>query len=126
MFFQKEQVQKRIVAMSISEAYLGTNRINHFHLVRFESVHSLHKQPTHYRSSNLNNIQQKNTLDALDFVLITSYGINLANYDKHYVVAFDLTSNQEASKDLIHPELTNYTILVELIFDACLSNYVKL
>ena len=48
-----------------------------------------------------------NTLDALIFVLNTSHGISHAiNYDNHYIMDFDLTSTQEASHDLILPELT--------------------
>ena len=41
-------------------------------------------------------------------------------------MAFGLTSTQEASHDLIHPELTNCTISVELKFDAGLANNVGL
>ena len=67
-----------------------------------------------------------NTLEAFDFVLNTSHGIGLANYDNHYIMAFDLTSTQEASHDFIHPELTNCTISVEFKFDAGLANNVDL
>ena len=56
----------------------------------------------------------------------TSHGISLANYDSHYIMAFDLTSTQEAPHDFIHPELTNCTILVKLKFDAGLANNVEL
>ena len=67
-----------------------------------------------------------NTLEALDFVLNTSHGISLANYDNHYIMALDLTSTQKALRDFIHPELTNCTISVELKFDAGLANNVEL
>ena len=59
-----------------------------------------------------------NTLEALDFLFNNSYEINLANYHNHYIMAFDLTSTQEASHGFVHPELTNCTISVELKFDA--------
>ena len=39
-------------------------------------------------------------------------------------MAFDLTSNQEASQNFVHPVLTNCTISVELKFDAGLGNNV--
>ena len=67
-----------------------------------------------------------NTLEALDFVFNKSHGISLANYHNHYIMAFDLTSTQEASHDFIHPELTNCTISVELKFDAPLGKNVEL
>ena len=59
-------------------------------------------------------------------VFNNSHGIGLANYHNHYIMAFDLTSTQEASRDLIHPELTNCTISVELKFDAPLGENVEL
>ena len=65
-------------------------------------------------------------MEALDFVLNNSHGISLANYHNHYIMAFDLTSTQEASYDFIHPELTNCTISVELKFDAPLGENVEL
>ena len=40
--------------------------------------------------------------------------------------AFDLTYTQEASHDVIHPEMTNCTISVELKFDAPLDENVEL
>ena len=63
-----------------------------------------------------------NTLESLDFVLNTSHGISLADYDNPYIMAFDLTSTQEASHNFIHAELTNCTILVELKLYAGLAN----
>ena len=65
-------------------------------------------------------------LQALDFVLNTSHGISLANYDNHYIMAFDLPSTQEAIHNFINHDLTNCTILVELKFDAGLGNNVEL
>ena len=56
----------------------------------------------------------------------TCHGISLANYDNHYIMAFDLTSTQEASHNFIHPELINCTISIELNFDAGLANNVEL
>ena len=47
-----------------------------------------------------------------------SHGISLADFEKHYVLAFDLTSTQEASYEYIHPELTNGAINLQLEFEA--------
>ena len=124
--FAKEPVRRMIVAMSINEAYLGTNRTNPFHYQIFglnEIIvyrNSLPIAGTPISTSDNKRIYY-NTLEALDFVLNTSLGISLANYDNHYILAFDLTSTQEASHDFIHPELTNCTISVELKFDAGLG-----
>ena len=114
--FAKEPVRRMIVAMSINEAYLGTNRTNPFHYQKFglnEIIVYRNGLPiagTPISTSDNKRIYY-NTLEALDFVLNTSHGISLANYDNHYIMAFDLTSTQEASHDFIHPELTNCTIL---------------
>ena len=65
-------------------------------------------------------------MEALNFVFNNSHGISLANYINPYIMAFDLTSTQEASHDFIHPELTNCTIPVELKFDAPLAGNIEL
>ena len=116
-----------IVAMSINEAYLGTNRTNPFSLpeVWVEWDHCVHVAGTPISTTDNKRIFYK-TLIALDFVLKTGHGINFANYDNHYFMAFDLTSTQEASHNFIHPELTNCTISVHLKFDAGLGNNVEL
>ena len=67
-----------------------------------------------------------NTLEALDFAFNNSHGISLANYHNRYIMAFDLAYTQEASYDVIHPELTNCTISVEMEFDAPLGEIVEL
>ena len=65
-------------------------------------------------------------MEALDFVFNNSHEISFANYHNHCIMAFNLTSNHEASHDFIHPELTNCTILVELKFDAPLGEVMEL
>ena len=128
--FAKEPVRTMIVAMSINEAYLGSNRTNPFHYQKFglnEIIVYRNGLPiagTPISTSDNKRIYY-NTLEALDFVLNTSHGISLANYDNHYIMAFGLTSTQEASNNFIHPELTNCTISVELKFDAGLGNNVE-
>ena len=117
-----------IIAMSINEEYLGTNRTNPFHYQKNEIIvyrNGLLIAGTPISSSDNKRIYY-NMLEALDFVLNTSQGINLANYDNHYIMAYDLTSTQEASHNFIHPEFTSCTILVELRFDAGLANNLEL
>ena len=66
-----------------------------------------------------------NTLGTLDFLDKGGHGIPLADYPNHFILAFDLTSTQEASHNLIHLELTNCSISVELTFGTPLSNSVE-
>ena len=91
-----------IVAMSINEAYLGTNRRNPFHYKKFGlNQISVYRNGLPIAGTPITTTEKKrnyyNTLEALDFVLNTSHGISPANYDKPYFMDFDLTSTQEAS-----------------------------
>ena len=120
-----------IVAMSISKAYLDSDRSNPFHYQKFglnEIIVSRKGLPIAGTpiSTSDNKIIYYNTLEALDFVLNTRHRISLANNDEHYIMAFDLTSTQEASHDFFYPELTNCTNSVELKFEAGLANNVEL
>ena len=120
-----------IVAMSINEAYLATNRTKPFHCQKFGLNEILvYRNGLPIAGTPISTSDKKriyyNTLEALDFVLNTRHGISLANYDNHYIMAFDLTSTQEALHDFIHPELTNCTFSVKLKFDAGLVNNVQL
>ena len=119
-----------IVEMSINEAYLVTNRTNPFRYQKFglneiivhRNVLPIAETPI---STSDNKLIYYNTLEALDCVSNTSHGISLASYDYLYIMAFDLTSTQEASHNFIHPELTNCTISVELKFDPVIGNNVE-
>ena len=93
--FAKEPVRRMIVAMSINEAYLGTNRTNPFHYQKFglnEIIvyrNGLPVAGSPILTSDNKRIYYK-SLEALDFVLNTSHGISLANYDNHYIMPLDL------------------------------------
>ena len=128
--FAKEPVRRMIVAMSISEAYLSTNRTKPFHNQKFglnDIIVYRNVSPIAGTSISISDKKRGfyKTLEAFDFVLNTGHGISIANYDNHYIMAFDLTSNQEASHNYVHPVLTNCTISVELKFDAGLGNNVE-
>ena len=56
----------------------------------------------------------------------TGHGIPLGDYDNHFIMAFDLTSTQEASHDFIHAELTNCSISVDLTFSRALGDNVEI
>ena len=120
-----------IVATSINEANLVSNRTNPFQYQKFELKeiivfrNGLPFDGTPISTSDNGRIYY-NTLEALDFVLKTSHGISLANYHYHYTMAFDLMSTQEILHDFIHPQLINCTISVEFKVDAGLANNVEL
>ena len=130
--FAKEPVRRMIAVMSINESYLGANRINPFHYQTFGlNEITLYRNGLLIVGTPISTTDKRrriyyNTLEALDFVLNTSHGVGLANYDNHYFMAFDLTSTREASYNFIRPELTNCIILVKLKFDAGLGNNVEL
>ena len=54
------------------------------------------------------------------------HGISLSEYPNHYIMVFDLTSTQQASRDFIHPELTNCSISTELKFSAALPSNIEI
>ena len=128
--FSKEPVRRMIIAMVTNQAYLGTNRTKHFHYQKFNL-----SQIVVYRNgqpivgtpvlTTFNHRIYFNTLEALDFLDKGGHGITLENYPNHFVLAFDLTSTQEASHDSIHPELTNCSISVQLTFDGALATNVE-
>ena len=67
-----------------------------------------------------------NTLEALGFLDKGGHGIPLADYPNDFILAFDLTSTQEASHDFFNLELTNCSISVELTFGTPLGDNVEI
>ena len=124
--FSKEPV-RMVIAIATNQAYLGTNRTNPFHYQKFNL-----SQIVFYRNgqpivgtpvlTTFNHRIYFNTLEALD----CGHGITLDNYPNHFILAFDLTLTQETSNDFIHPELTNCSILVQLLFDGALAANVEI
>ena len=129
--FSKEPVRRMIIAMASNQAYLETNRTNPFHYQNFNL-----SQVVVYRngqpivgtpvSTTFNHRIYFNTVKALDFLYKGGHGITLENYPNHFILAFDLTSAQEASYDFIHPEPTNFSISVQLTFDGALAANVEI
>ena len=128
--FSKEPVRRMIIAMATNQAYLGTNRTNPFHYLKFnlsQIVVYRNGQPIVGTpvSTTFNHRIYFNTLEALDFLDKSGHGITLDNYPK-FILVFDLTSTQEASHDFVHPELTNCSISVQLTFDGTLAANVEI
>ena len=53
------------------------------------------------------------------------HGIPLSEFANHYIMVFSLISTQEATHDIIHPELKNSSLSVDLNFDAALAHKVE-
>ena len=129
--FSKEPVRRMVIAMATNQAYLGTNRTNSFHyrkfnlspIVVYQNGQPIVGTPV---STTVNHRIYFNTLEALDFLDKGGQGITLDNYCNHFILAFDLTSTQEASHDFIHPDLTNCSISVQLTVDEALAANVEI
>ena len=84
-----------------NQAYLGTNRTNTFHYQKFNL-----SQIVVYRNVQLIVGTPVSTTSNHRFFFYffdkSGHGITLDNYPNHFILAFDLTSTQEASHDLIH------------------------
>ena len=129
VIFSKEPVRRMIITMATSQAYLVNNRTNHFHyqkvslsqIVVYGNGQPIAGTPV----STTFNHNYLNTLEALDFLDEDGHGITLDNYTKYFILAFDLTSTQDASHDFIHPELTNCSNSVQLTFEGALAANVE-
>ena len=120
-----------IIAMATNQAYLGTNRSNAFHYQKFNLsriVFYRNGQPIvgYPVLTTFNHRIYFNTLEALDFPDKGGHGIIVNNYPNHFILAFDITSTQEASHDFIDSELENCLISVQLTFDGALAAYVEI
>ncbi|XP_075250834.1 uncharacterized protein F54H12.2-like [Convolutriloba macropyga] len=130
--FSNEPVRRMIIAMTTNQAYLVTNRTNPFHYRAFNlSEVTIYRNGLPIVGTPISTTQRKriyyNTIEALDFLQKgTGHGIPLGDYDNHFIMAFDLTSTQEASHDFIHPELTNCSISVDLTFSRALADNVEI
>ena len=125
--FSKEPVRR----MATNQAYLGTNRTNPFHYQKFNlSQIVVYRNGQHIVgtpvSITFNHRIYFKTLEALDFLDKGGHSMTLENYPNHFILAFDLTSTQETSHDIIHPELTNCSISVQLTFDGALAANVEI
>ena len=119
--FSIEPVRRIGIAMTTNQAYPGTNCTNHFHYQKYNLSQIVvygKSQPIVGTpvSTKFSHRYFFNTLEALDFPDKGWHGITPDNYPNHFVLAFDLTSRQEAAHDFIHPEPTKCSISVHLSF----------
>ena len=99
--FSKVFARRMIIAMATNQAYLGTNRINFFNCQKFnlnQIVVYRNGQPIVGTpvSTTFNHCIYFNTLEAPAFLDKGGHGITLDNYPNHFMLAFHLTSTQEA------------------------------
>ena len=125
--FSEEPVRRMIITKTSNQIYLRTNRTNLFYCEKFNLCQILIYRngipvvSTPFIKTHDKRVQF-NTLETSDFLDRGEHRIKLTDYSNHFVMAFDLTSTQEASHDFIHPELTNCWISVDLIFSRALLN----
>lgn len=128
--FHKEPIRRFAVALSANTAFIGSNVTNPYNYQKFDL-----KSITVYRNgipvagTPLSTADNKriyfNSLSSLAFVE-GGHGIPLADFENHYVMVFDLTSTQQATHDYIHPELTNASITLEMIFGTALAQNTEI
>ena len=54
------------------------------------------------------------------------HGIGLSEYPDHFFMVFDLSSTHQASNDYIHPEHTDCSISIELMFSPALPSNIEI
>ena len=128
--FTKEPIRRLIIAMSASAAFIGTNTENPFSYRKFGlNEITVYRNGFATAGTPMSTRDDKrlyfNSMGALAFIE-NGHGISLADFPRHYIMVFDLTSIQEATHDFIHPELTNSSLSVELKFGAALANNIEI
>ena len=116
--------------MATNHAYLGTDRNNIFHDKKFNlSQNIVYRNGPPIVGSPVSTIFYPrihfNTLEALDYLDKGGHGITLDNDSNHLILAFDLTSTQEACHDFIHPENSCCSISVQITFEGALAANVE-
>ena len=128
--FTKEPIRRLIIAMSASAAFIGTNTENPFSFRKFgQNEITVYRNGFATAGTPMSTRDDKrlyfNSMGALAFIE-NGHGITLADFPRHYIMVFDLTSTQEATHDFIHPELTNSSLSIELKFGAALANNIEI
>ena len=124
--FAREPIRRLAICLNTTEAFLGNNRQNPFHFRKFnlEQIY-VYGNGLHVAYSSISAADDKclyfNTISELAYI-DNGHGISSTDYPNHFIMYFDLTSTQQASYDFIHPELTNYSISIELKFSCGLTN----
>ena len=126
--FSREPIRRLPICLNTNEAFLGNNRLNPFHYRKFSL-----EQIYIYRnglpladcpiSADDDICLHFNTISDLAY-FDNVHGTKLSEYPSHFIMVFDLTSQQQVFHDFIHPELTKSSITVELKFSAALPNNI--
>ena len=128
--FTREPIRRLIIAFCTSTGFNGKTDENPFHFQKFgleEIIIYRNGFPTAGTPMSTSDDKRLyyNSMGALAYIE-NGHGISLADFPNHYIMAFDLTSTQEATHDFIHPELTNSTITVELKFSTALTKNIEI
>ena len=127
--FMREPIRRLAIAMNTNTAFGASNMSNPYHYQKFGMrAITLYRNGIPTAGTPLETIDDKraylSSLTALAFGR-NSHGIPLNGFPHHYVIVFDLTSTLEASQELIHPELTNSSITLEMSFTDNLVNPIE-
>ena len=128
--FAREPIRRLAICLNTNEAFLGNNRQNPFHFLKFnlEQIY-VYRNGLPVADSPISTADDKRLYfrTILDLAYIDNgHGISLTDYPNHFIMVFDLTRTQQASHDFIHPELTNCSISVELKFSVALPNNIEI
>ena len=116
--FAREPIRRLAICLNTNEAFLDNNMQNSFHFQKFdlEEIY-IYRNGLPVADSPISTTDDKrlyfNTISDLAYI-DNGHGISLSDYTNHFIMVFDLTSIQQASHDIIHPELTNCSISIEL------------
>ena len=127
--FTKEPIRRVIIALCVGTAFIGTNTGNPFHYQKFGLGEiTIYRNGFATAATPMSTTDNKrfyyNSMSALAYVE-NGHGIPLTEFANQYIIVFDRTSTQEATRDFIHPELTNSSLSLELKFDAALAHNVE-
>ena len=128
--FAREPIRRLAICLNTNEAFLGNNRQNPFNFpkIDLEQIY-IYRNGLPVADSPISTSDDKrlyfNTISDLAYI-DNVHGISLTDYPNHFLMAFNLTSTQQASHDIIHPELTNSSISFELKFSAALPNSTEI
>jgi hypothetical protein len=126
--FNNEPIRRLVLAMNTNEAFSGTLETNPFHYQNFglrEIRISRGGQPLFYTNTTNDVRTYFNTLSSLDFDQ-DGPSILMSEYPNHYYLVFDMTSTQEANKEVLYPECIGSGIRIELYFKEKLTQSIEL
>jgi hypothetical protein len=128
--FLNEPVRRFALAMNTNIAFGASRTHNPFHYRKFNlrSI-TIYRNGIPICGTPIDTTRDKrlflNSQSALAFGQ-SGNGINLSQFEDHYVLVFDLTSTLEATFDFIHPELTHTALTIELQFSQALEEPIEL